>query len=122
MKRILLFFAMLPLLFTSCTKDSLIDIDKEDSVYYVKYTANTTDRDLGVISFKNEEGKMVQVGNDGRNRNNFEIIIGPVSCGFKCLITVSNHYSQTKIECSKNHSPFAYKVSAKNEVTYLINY
>ena len=124
MKQILLLIAMLPLLFASCAKESPMDIDKEESVYYVKYTASIIDQDmyLGVVSYRNEKGEMIEVGHDGIDRKNFEVIIGPVSCGFECLISVTGYTTQTNIECSKNNSPFAFKASGRNGVTSTIDY
>ena len=118
MKKFLLLFAMLPLLFASCAKESL---DKEESEYYVKYSVkgSATNR---YIYFTNEKGERVQVDTEGEDKINFEVIIGPVSRGFECHVSVTGFPAKTRIDCSKDNSPFAYKAKGGNSVTYTIDY
>ena len=51
---------MLPLFFASCTKEAPMNTDKEESVYYVKYTVNASATNR-YIYFTNEKGERVQV-------------------------------------------------------------
>ncbi len=120
MKKFLFLFAMLPLLFASCAKESSENVDKEESVYYVKYSvkASATNR---YINYTNEKGESVQVVNDGEDIN-FEVVIGPVSRGFECLVSVTGNPAKTRIDCSKDNSPFAYKASGGNSLSYTIDY
>lgn len=128
MKRFLLLFAMLPLLFASCAKESPMNDqtqEKENIEYYVKYQAWTgySNVSLEGLEYRNEKGEMVRVQEyDARSR--FEIIIGPVLYGFNCKISTANmgSYGKLRIECCKNNSPFAYKASGQDNLEFTIDY
>ena len=91
--------------------------NKEEDVYYVKYTAKSTRTfgPLGNIILKPESGVDRTIYSV---KYSFEQTYGPVSKGFKAKMTVKGSATSMEISVCKNNEPFAVKTTKSGKNVY----